>query len=545
MLLGLFVVLYIIPLGAMPVALPDEARYAEIPREMIASGDWIVPRLNGLRYFEKPPFGYWATAASMSVIGDNRFAFRLPSAVATGLSALLIFLLVTRFGGGHKPALLAAAAFLTSAEVAIVGTFNVLDPLFSMFVTASLVFFFLAYSADSRRKRLGWQIAFGICVGLGFLTKGFLAFVLPAIIIGPFLIWERRWKDLFTMPWIPVIVALLVIMPWAIAIHLREKDYWYYFVVVEHLRRFFAPMGKAQHKEPFYFFVQFIIGGGLPWMALAPAAAIGLRREKDNRSLVRFCICWAGMIFLFMSASSGKLGTYILPSFPAIAVLISLGLLRYLESGHSRAFATGSIAFAMLLLVVAALVAIAHSTGWPSARLRVFSPTETMLLYTGLAALIAWAAALAAAACPLPPDNRLILFFAGPLLTFICIRFIIPVSLCDRMVPEDFYAKNAAVIRKSDALLSTPSTVHAACWFYKRSDLYLFRTTGECAYGLGHKDSAHRFVPMEELPTFLKERRGKRVVILTDADSYRYMLDTGLPQPVFKDSCPGFVLLQY
>ena len=93
-LIVLFLLLYILPLGVRPIVIPDEARYCEIPREMLVSGDWVVPRLNGLRYFEKPVLGYWVTAASMALFGQNPFAARLPSAAATGLSALLLFLLV-------------------------------------------------------------------------------------------------------------------------------------------------------------------------------------------------------------------------------------------------------------------------------------------------------------------------------------------------------------------------------------------------------------------------------------------------------------------
>ncbi len=98
-IIGIFLFLYILPLGVRPIIIPDESRYAEIPREMIASGDWIVPRLNGLRYFEKPVMGYWLNALSIKLFGENAFAVRFPSASATGLSAFLIFLLIRRFSG--------------------------------------------------------------------------------------------------------------------------------------------------------------------------------------------------------------------------------------------------------------------------------------------------------------------------------------------------------------------------------------------------------------------------------------------------------------
>jgi 4-amino-4-deoxy-L-arabinose transferase len=121
---ALFLFLYIASLGFRPIMIPDEARYAEIPREMIASGDWIVPRLNGLPYFEKPVLGYWLNALSILLFGENAFAIRFPSALAAGLTALLLFLMVRRSAGGHRLAILAALVFLTCLEVFAVGTMN-------------------------------------------------------------------------------------------------------------------------------------------------------------------------------------------------------------------------------------------------------------------------------------------------------------------------------------------------------------------------------------------------------------------------------------
>lgn len=145
--LALFLLVYLFPLGARELLIPDETRYGEIPREMIASGDWVVPRLNGLRYFEKPVFGYWAQAASILIFGENSFALRLPSALAVGLSALLIYLLVLR-GGGRDPeadhwlATSSALIYITCFLVVGVGTFALLDGMFSFFITACITAFF-------------------------------------------------------------------------------------------------------------------------------------------------------------------------------------------------------------------------------------------------------------------------------------------------------------------------------------------------------------------------------------------------------------------
>ena len=139
--IGLFLIIYLLPLGVRPLIIPDETRYGEIPREMIASGDWVVPRLNGLRYFEKPVMGYWLNAVSMTIFGENAFAVRFPSALAAGLSALMLFFLVRKYGQGETNGLYTAGIFLTCLLVAGLGTVSVLDNVLAMFLTGTTFFF--------------------------------------------------------------------------------------------------------------------------------------------------------------------------------------------------------------------------------------------------------------------------------------------------------------------------------------------------------------------------------------------------------------------
>ena len=272
-LLGAFLLVYVLPLGVRPLSIPDETRYAEIPREMRASGDWVAPRLNGLRYFEKPVLGYWLTAVSMGIFGENNFAVRFPAAAAVGMSALVIFLLARKHAGGPAVAGLSAAGFLVCPLVFGAGVYAILDGPFSVFITAALTLFFFGYMETGRRRKSLFFAGFGAASALAFLTKGFLGFALPVIVIVPFMLWERKMKELFRFPWMPLAVALIVILPWSIMIHLREGDFWNYFIWIEHVRRYFAPVGKSQHPEPFWFFVPVLAGGALPWLFLAPAAA--------------------------------------------------------------------------------------------------------------------------------------------------------------------------------------------------------------------------------------------------------------------------------
>ena len=150
----IFLLLYIVPLGIRPIVDPDESRYGQIASEMLDSGNFIVPRLNGLRYFEKPVLGYWMNAASIDLFGENAFAIRFTSALATGLTALLIILIGSSFAGGWMAGIISAMIYLTCIEVFCLSVFSVLDPLFTFFSTAAMVLFFYGYSSpdDSRNK---------------------------------------------------------------------------------------------------------------------------------------------------------------------------------------------------------------------------------------------------------------------------------------------------------------------------------------------------------------------------------------------------------
>ena len=360
--IGVFFLLYILPLGVRPIIIPDEARYAEIAREMLVSGDWVVPHLNGLRYFEKPVLGYWVNAASIMLFGENAFAIRLPSALAAGISALMLLLMVRRFAAGCATGILAAAAFLTCFEVFGIGTFNVLDSVFSMFVTTGMVSFFFAHMEGKPVRRTVLLFLFGVFCGLGFFTKGFTAFAIPVLTIVPFMIWEGRWRELFRIPWLPLVAALLVALPWAVMIYTREPDFWHYFFWIEHIKRFMSH--NAQHAEAFWYFVPVLIGGALPWTVLLPSVVQGINKTLLKDPLTRFAICWFLIPFLLFSASHGKLATYILPCFPPLAILIAIGLHHYFKQGRKRAFNSGALFLVLVIIILAVALVVVEITGF-------------------------------------------------------------------------------------------------------------------------------------------------------------------------------------
>jgi len=541
-LLVAYFLVYIGPLAFRPLYLPDETRYAEIPREMLATGDWVVPRLNGLRYFEKPVFGYWVTALSILCIGENRSAVRLPSALATALSAILVIFIL---GRSHlaSSALPGATIFLTSVQVYVLGVSNSLDAVFSLFVTGSLVCFYFAYQACAFRSRLGWLAAFGVACGLGFLAKGFLAFVIPIVTIGPFLIWQKRWKDLFTLPWIPLAVAVTIILPWAIMVHLREPDYWRHFVFVEHFQRFASSDNQSLHPEPFWFLVPYLIGGAIPWIFALPVAIKGLREAGSRDPLIRYALCWLLLPFLMLSVSKGKLGTYILPCFVPLSLLLAVGLARRVTRQDSGPFRIAAWTFAAVAGF--AVIAITAMNFLNPLSTPVFASDETWKWVVGCAALVAWSVTCIASARAKNISTGFGLFAVAPVALMLSAHFIVPKQVIESRTPEAFIERCAGAIDPEDQIYSTNYIAPAVCWVLKRSDIGILQRGGELQYGLNYPDAKKRLIKIPELAKQIDGCTRTRGVVLmiTDSDFSRYQ--KYLPEATRTEGADGFVFLKY
>ena len=544
----LFVFGYILLLGFRPLTVPDETRYGEIPREMLTSGDWVVPRLNGLKYFEKPAFGYWANAVSMVTFGENAFALRIPSALSVMISALMLFLLVGRFSREKTASVLAPAIFLTCPLVLAVGHINLLDSLLSMLLTGSLVCFFFAHMADKMWRKAFFLALMGVFCGLAFLTKGFLAFAVPVLTVVPFLLWEGRYKDLLRIPWIPLMTALVIALPWSLMIHFREGDFWNYFVWTEHVARFLNPI-RGQHPKPLWYFLPVLAGGALPWVMQSPAVIPTVFKFQMNKPLIRFAMCWFLFPFLFFSICSGKLIPYILPCFPPLAIVFAIGLAAYFEAGKKRAFSVAAWALAVLcglgglFLMVSGLVQM--NWGVYEA-IRIYDPDETGKWLLGSLGALLWASLVIGSITMKDYRKKLALYCTGILTFFFIANFAVPNRAMDRRTPGALLERNLSRVTPDAILVSNDNVIRAVCWFFKRDDVKVVEKTGELTYGLKHDDkSPGKFLSDAALKEMIRESAGKRPVILVlIKDHYENYRDR-LPAPLFVDTDNHFVFAVY
>jgi 4-amino-4-deoxy-L-arabinose transferase-like glycosyltransferase len=316
-------VLWFATLSLRPLFNPDEGRYAEIAREMLSGGDWIVPHLNGLTYIEKPPLQYWATALALRVFGQSEFAARFYTACCALATLLTVWLLARRLWS--LSAAWRATAMLSSMMLFLVmGQLLTLDMGLTLYLTMALAGFLLA-QAGRRPADPGWMLLAWAATALGVLSKGLVAAAIPAAVLVLYSAWARDfspWRRLHVAWGLPLFLAITV--PWYWLAARRLTDFAQFFFVHEHLTRYLTP--SANREEPWWFFGVVVLLGSAPWMlSVLRVMALGWRvhtpRSEFNPTL--FLWIWAWFVCIFFSLSESKLIPYILPALPALALLIA------------------------------------------------------------------------------------------------------------------------------------------------------------------------------------------------------------------------------
>ncbi len=349
----LIAVLYLWHLGNYPLINPDEGRYAEVPREMIASGDFITPRLNGVEFFDKPALQYWMSAIFMMVFGQNEYAVRLfPALCALGGIACIYVLGTKMFD--QKTGFKAALILATSLLYFILSSINILDMAVSFFITLALTMFYL-FSISYEKKYL---YIFYAAMALGVLAKGLIAIVLPGVIIALYAAITRQGQLLkrsFSL--LGVILFFLITVPWFYLVCRANPDFFQFFFIEQHFLRYTTKM--YDRFQPWYFFIPCLILGVFPWTGFLLASLIqkpkavlnALKNSIANKQYI-FLLLWAGVIFCFYSMSGSKLIPYILPCFAPLSVFIAarLNALKLMKAALVINAAVSFIFFAAFII---------------------------------------------------------------------------------------------------------------------------------------------------------------------------------------------------
>lgn len=303
---------------------PDEGRYAEIPREMVVSGDWTTPRLNELKYFEKPPLQYWATATAYTVFGEHQWTSRLWAALTGFAGVLLAWFAGTRLFG-RQAGIYAALLLGSSMLYSMMAHINTLDMGVTFFITLGIFSLLIAQKEVHPTRRRNWMWLAWAGLALAVLSKGLMGFILPGAALFLYSVFNRDiiiWKR---MHWFTgLAVFLLIAAPWFVLVIKANPEFFDRFFIYEHYTRFTSKVhGRYQ---PWYYFVPVLALGMLPWLFVMFDAL--LRTWKNTTQQVRefsperFLLVWAVFIYFFFSISGSKLPSYLLPMFPALALLM-------------------------------------------------------------------------------------------------------------------------------------------------------------------------------------------------------------------------------
>lgn len=352
-----FLVLYLAMTWTRPLAHPDEGRYVEIPREMVATGDWITPRLNGVLYFYKPPLFYWAEAVAYSVGGTNLFALRFFPAFMSVLGILGTYAFA-RYQYGRLTGLCSAGVLGTCLLYFGLGQIILLDMMVSAFMALSLFLFYTGLHEEKEHTRRWLFWLFYACVALAVLSKGLMALLVPGAVIFCWFLIFNQWHKLKNLYLISgSLIFLIIALPWHVAVHLRNPEWFNFYIIHEHFLRYLSDV--SDRAEPFWYFFVVMPAGLFPWLLFLPQAVLhgfrGAWKRRGERLCLWYLAIWVLFILFFFSLSSSKLIPYILPAYPALAIIVGRFIAQAWSQPERFKLGWSLIVFAVL----AALGAIA------------------------------------------------------------------------------------------------------------------------------------------------------------------------------------------
>ncbi len=531
-LAGLIALVWLGALASRPLFNTDEGRYAEIPREMLASGDWVVPHLNGLAYIEKPPLQYWATALSLRLLGPSEFAARLYTGL-TALGTLAVVFLTARRLWDRDTAWRAAAVLASLLLFLILGQLLTLDMSLTFYMTLALCGFLMAQrvagepgAGDGGSRR--WMVLAWAATALGVLTKGLVAAAIPTAVLVLYSAGARDrgpWRRLYVGWGVPVFLAIAA--PWFWLAAQRLPDFLEFFFVREHLARFLTPV--ADRQEAWWFFGAVFVAGSVPWtLSALRVVAGGWRTAGRARSgaghgafnMRLFLWLWILFVIGFFSLSDSKLMPYVLPAMPALALLIA--------SLPSKVLARDFLITAGLTVIVAVGLMIC-ALSLPrimagSARAIYFLPLAHPLMR--MAALLGVSGAYVLVRRARDPTSMAVILGAGW-----CLAWLLLVRSTAAVAP--IYSGAGLAGRLVEAVGTagvTPvysvGTYDQTLPFYWRRTVQLVAYRGELDYGLSHQPSADIASVDEFLSRWSNEPQACAVM---EISLFEKLLERGVP----------------
>jgi 4-amino-4-deoxy-L-arabinose transferase-like glycosyltransferase len=519
----IFSVVWFYTLGVRTLVPTDEGRYAEMAREMVATGDWITTRLNGIKYFEKPPLQTWMNALTFGLFGLGEWQARL----WTGLCGFLGVVLVSVTGRkvfnprvGFYAGLILASSFLWAA----LGHINTLDMGLSGMMTLALCALLIAQRDNaSPTERRNWMLACWAGMALAVMSKGLIGLVLPGAVLVIYTLIARDWaiwRRLHLVKGLCVFFAITT--PWFVLVSLKNPEFPHFFFIHEHFQRFLT---KVHHREgPWYYFIPLLIMGIVPWLAVLVQGVVQGLRENSAGAFKpkRLLVVWAGFIFFFFSISSSKLPSYILPIFPALALLLA----AYLDTASRKTWmATAGLVMATGAAAIPFVPRISKMASLPQ-EAPLLQAYQSWVMAACITALIGGALALWLANRARRDWTAVTLAATG----FICGQL-----LTLGTEPHGNYRAGLPMVPAIAAELTPQTTLYGlglydqTLPFYLRRTMILVEHQDELEFGLSQEPQ--RWIPNRE--DFIKQwTTGPKAVAITRPEIYADLQKRGIPMRV-------------
>jgi 4-amino-4-deoxy-L-arabinose transferase-like glycosyltransferase len=509
---------------------PDEGRYAEMAREMFASGDWITTRLNGIKYFEKPPLQAWMNALSFALFGLGDWQARLWTGVC-GLGGVLL----TGYAGtkvfGPRVGFYSALALGSCFFWVACGQIDSLDMGLSGMMTISLCALLIAQRDDAGAlERRNWMLACWAGMALAVLAKGLIGVLLPGAVLVLYTLVTRDWKLWARLHLAKGLLLFFAIAtPWFVLVALKNPEQPHFFFIHEHWERFFL---KTHHREgAWYYFFAMLIPGIVPWLGVLPQSLVlglGLKAKREP-GLFRprlMALIWAVFIFAFFTKSSSKLPGYILPIFPALALLVGC----YLDAGSRRSRMMNAALMSAIGVALLATVPFMTKFSSHAGEAVLYQAAQPWVLGAGFAALVGGALALLYARQMQRDLMVLVLALAGFATTEFILAGLEPIGQARagiKLLP----AIQAEL--KPETKIYSVGTYEQSLTFYLRRTVTLVDYRDEFSFGLDQQPE----LSIPTVPAFVEQwtrdaTAGVRDVAIIRADIYNDLKQKGVPMRV-------------
>jgi 4-amino-4-deoxy-L-arabinose transferase-like glycosyltransferase len=365
-LIIILTIFYTLWLGGYPVFTPDEGRYSEVAREMVSSGDYITPHINGVAFLDKPVLYYWFQAFAINLFGVQEWALRLFPALFGVLGGLITYICGRRLYD-RQTALLATIILTTSPLYFGASHFANLDLEVAVMISCCLLCVITGLQLENKSRSYFLFTGY-IFAALAFLTKGFIGVVFPTMILGCWILLLGRWDTLRKMHllWGTLLFTGLV-LPWYTMVQKANPEFIEYFFFTQQVTRFLSGV-EFNNKVPFWFYIPIICLGFFPWtIFLVQTLSRTIRQiwsSRTEHNIELFLILWVSIIFLFFSIPHSKTMGYILPIFPALALLVGNYVSSNWRTAKQSTIRLGAFSFIMMGCLLASLLFLLKYTNW-------------------------------------------------------------------------------------------------------------------------------------------------------------------------------------